>query len=102
MLDGKPLSQEQLHIVHILLTIFVIAVIMQILITVTGFIGIFKLNLRALYFYTGCVVIQTIIGFASFIVSTKDIGYSGIHGNIAVLCMMYFLITELRKANHLS
>ena len=110
---GKQATSEEVKTAaKIAFGILVVALVIQTLKTVIGFIGIFKLNIRVLYVFTGVVLIQTFLELVGDIlcewteVNISSTGmvyvYLRIFSNFAVLCIMHFLITELRKVNHMT
>ena len=78
----------------ILYTSNIIASLIQVII---GFIGICRLNLKALYIYTGFILIDLVWQIASIILLKYSISIIII--SLGYLTMMYFLIRELKREN---
>ena len=97
--NGNPIYPEIAENYTALVTLSILQFVNSSVQVVIGFIGIFKLNLRALFIYSCLILVSSVIQFAATIIfeSSHVILLSN-----SYLVMMYFLIRELRIENGLA
>ena len=96
-ISGK-VKEEQKHDLIVVLSILVVFVTICTLKVVFGFIGICRLHIGCLYAYTVMIFIAIV---SEITLSIYDSLNFGIFGDFALLAMMYYLINEIKKTNHI-
>ena len=97
LFSGK-IEKEKKDYIITLLPILIISVAICTLRVVLAFIGICRLHIGCLYAYTVMIFIAIV---SEITLSIYDSLNFGIFGDFALLAMMYYLINEIKKTNHI-